>query len=290
MAAQTNRGETGTANGDNADILSAFASRDALIEEEGPSCVDTDTLAASPRKSRSGTDNGNNARNGRSLLRSMMECSTEDCSEVCNMLKTQIDRVKDTILEIQSRMNNMEDKFHTNMTTFCHQSSEINFKIKALCKLAGLYNNPLYDICQEDFDPSQIIGPTGSGTGSTGEDEEGSGDYDYSGSGVDFQPLFEGFDTDEDGFVSAEELFDYSNYGDYHGLDDEEKEYEIGLIKKGLEEEGCDEDGDELLNMEEFENYWAAGSCQSPLFRRRKAGQPQEGLAGPRRGHRRPLL
>jgi len=38
-----------------------------------------------------------------------------------------------------------------------------DFKTKALCKLAGLFNNPLYDICQEGFDSSQIIGHTGHG-------------------------------------------------------------------------------------------------------------------------------
>ena len=58
MAAQTNRGETGTANGDNADILSAFASRDALIKEEGFSCDDTDT------ESGSGSDTGNGSGSG----------------------------------------------------------------------------------------------------------------------------------------------------------------------------------------------------------------------------------
>lgn len=73
--------------------------------------------------------------------------------------------------------------------------------------------------------------------------------YDY-----DYSEIFKEVDTDEDGFVSAREIFDDYGYGDE--VDEEEKENEIRRIKKELEEEGCDEDGDELLNMEEFVNYW----------------------------------
>ena len=35
-----------------------------------------------------------------------------------------------------------------------------DFKTKALCKLAGLFNNPPYDICEEGFDGKQIIDPS----------------------------------------------------------------------------------------------------------------------------------
>ena len=108
---------------------------------------------------RTGTHKGSSTRIGRSLLRSVVECSTKVCSEVCNMLKTQIDRVMDTIFQIESRMNKMEDRFHTDMTKFCHQTPKNHLKIKSLCKFANLFNNPIYNICEEGFNADQIIEP-----------------------------------------------------------------------------------------------------------------------------------
>ena len=60
---------------------------------------------------------------------------------------------------IDTRLDRLEDE-----ATEGHKQDEKNdFKTKALCKLAGLFNNPLYDICQEGFDSTQIIGPSGHG-------------------------------------------------------------------------------------------------------------------------------
>ena len=38
--------------------------------------------------------------------------------------------------------------------------------------------------------------------------------------------------------------------------DEEEIQIEINKIKLEWKEDGCDENGDELLNEEEFGNYW----------------------------------
>lgn len=62
-----------------------------------------------------------------------------------NAIDTRLDRLEDEVKEGQ-KIDEKND-----------------FKTKALCKLAGLFNNPLYDICQEGFDSTQIIGPSGHG-------------------------------------------------------------------------------------------------------------------------------
>merc|ERR1711884_421037 len=98
--------------------------------------------------------------------------------------------------------------------------------------------------------------------GILGEDEEGSGDFDYS-------EFFEEVDTDEDGFVSAIEMFSYEEILSPSDFDDEEEKeqyaiWAIGLLQNDIEEEGCDEDGDELLNVEEFVNYWTWNCPFSP--------------------------
>ena len=105
---------------------------------------------------KAGTDS---TRIGKSLLRSMGECNTKVCSEACNMIKTQIDRVKATIFEIQSKMNKLEDRFQTDITKLCYQSSKSHMKVKFLCKFADLFNKISYDLCEEGFNPYQIIDP-----------------------------------------------------------------------------------------------------------------------------------
>ena len=60
---------------------------------------------------------------------------------------------------IDTRLDRLEDEAKEGKK----QDKKNDFKTKALCKLAGLFNNPLYDICQEGFDSTQIIGPSGHG-------------------------------------------------------------------------------------------------------------------------------
>jgi hypothetical protein len=60
---------------------------------------------------------------------------------------------------IDHRLDRLEDEAKEGQGT----DMKNDFKTKALCKLAGLFNNPLYDICQEGFDSTQIIGPSGHG-------------------------------------------------------------------------------------------------------------------------------
>ena len=67
---------------------------------------------------------------------------------------------------IDKRLDKLEDEVKSGQSS----DKKNNFKTKALCKLAGLFNNPLYDICQEGFDSSQIIGHSGYGGGHGGGD------------------------------------------------------------------------------------------------------------------------
>lgn len=60
---------------------------------------------------------------------------------------------------IDHRLDRLEDEVKEGQKI----DKKNDFKTKALCKLAGLFNNPLYDICQEGFDSQQIIGPSGHG-------------------------------------------------------------------------------------------------------------------------------
>merc|ERR1712039_1077366 len=41
------------------------------------------------------------------------------------------------------------------------EDKKLDFKAKALCKLASLFNNPTYDICSDGFDAGEIVGPSG---------------------------------------------------------------------------------------------------------------------------------
>ena len=78
-----------------------------------------------------------------------------------------------------------------------------------------------------------------------------------SSSGYDYG--FKRADSDGDGFVSPHEFFEDMGYGDW---DEEELQIQINTIKSEWKEEGCDENSDELLNEEEFNNYWSA-DCSS---------------------------
>jgi hypothetical protein len=69
------------------------------------------------------------------------------------------ERLKYLADAIDHRLDRLEDEAKEGQKT----DEKNDFKTKALCKLAGLFNNPLYDICQEGFDSNQIIGPSGHG-------------------------------------------------------------------------------------------------------------------------------
>ena len=72
--------------------------------------------------------------------------------------------------------------------------------------------------------------------------------------------IFKEVDADEDGFVSAHEILVDLGFDSFE--DEEEYKFEINNIKSEWKEEGCDENGDDLLNIEEFGNYW---NFQCPL-------------------------
>ena len=93
------------------------------------------------------------------------------------MIKAQIARLSDTILDIQSRMSKMMESFQYQIDDIDNQSNspDTDFKITALCKFANLFNNPVYEMCEKGFDASQIVGPTGSGSGYGGSGYGGSG-------------------------------------------------------------------------------------------------------------------
>jgi hypothetical protein len=54
---------------------------------------------------------------------------------------------------IDHRLDRLEDEAKEGKK----QDKKNHFKIKALCKLAGVFNNPWYNMCQEGFDSTQII-------------------------------------------------------------------------------------------------------------------------------------
>ena len=102
-------------------------------------------------------------------------CNTEPCrtaEEVSALIETQIAELKGAIIthiqtemdtgesslegKIQSQVKQVEDGLRTDM-------GKIDFKIKALCELGGLYSK--YDICQEGFDAGRLVDHGASGTG-----------------------------------------------------------------------------------------------------------------------------
>jgi len=50
------------------------------------------------------------------------------------------------------------------------EQKKLDFKTKMLCKFANLFNNPTYEICNSGFEPGQVVGPTGAGSGYGGRD------------------------------------------------------------------------------------------------------------------------
>ena len=88
-------------------------------------------------------------------------------------------------------------------------------------------------------------------------DDEAEDNYDYEDYVLE---IFEDIDSDGDGFVSAHEIFVDMGLGDSY--DEEEIQNQINKIKSEWKEDGCDENGDELLNEDEFGNYW---SFECPL-------------------------
>ena len=65
--------------------------------------------------------------------------------------------------EVEERLDRLEEQQDESKK----EDKKLDFKAKALCKLASLFNNPTYDICSEGFDAGEIVGPS-SGYGSGG--------------------------------------------------------------------------------------------------------------------------
>merc|ERR1711884_399633 len=53
------------------------------------------------------------------------------------------------------------DKLEESQDESKKEDKKLDFKAKALCKLASLFNNPTYDICSDGFDAGEIVGPSG---------------------------------------------------------------------------------------------------------------------------------
>ena len=100
--------------------------------------------------------------------------------------------------------------------------------------------------------------------GSDDESEYDNEESDNEGTGEDDNDLalktFKKLDSNEDGFVSASEIFQHMGFND---LDSEEQ---INLIKLEWKREGCDENEDDVLNEEEFVNYWNYECPSSDIY------------------------
>lgn len=59
--------------------------------------------------------------------------------------------------EVEERLDKLEETIDESKK----EDKKLDFKAKALCKLASLFNNPTYDICSEGFDAGEIVGPSG---------------------------------------------------------------------------------------------------------------------------------
>jgi hypothetical protein len=59
--------------------------------------------------------------------------------------------------EVEERLDKLEEMQDESKK----EDKVLDFKAKALCKLASLFNNPTYDICNEGFDAGEIVGPSG---------------------------------------------------------------------------------------------------------------------------------
>ena len=60
--------------------------------------------------------------------------------------------------QVENKIDLKLDKLEAEIGEGQYNDEKNDFKITALCKLTGLFNNPPYDICVEGFDGKQIIG------------------------------------------------------------------------------------------------------------------------------------
>ena len=76
---------------------------------------------------------------------------------------------KERLDEFEWEVEERLDKLEESQDESKKEDKKLDFKAKALCKLASLFNNPTYDICSEGFDAGEIVGPSGYGrTGANG--------------------------------------------------------------------------------------------------------------------------
>jgi hypothetical protein len=70
---------------------------------------------------------------------------------------------KERLDEFEWEVEERLDKLEESQDESKKEDKKLDFKAKALCKLASLFNNPTYDICSEGFDAGEIVGPSGYG-------------------------------------------------------------------------------------------------------------------------------
>ena len=62
--------------------------------------------------------------------------------------------------EVEKKIDKKLDRLEAEVEEGQYIDERNDFKTTALCQLAGLFNNPPYDICEEGFDGKQIIDPS----------------------------------------------------------------------------------------------------------------------------------
>merc|ERR1712038_751660 len=70
---------------------------------------------------------------------------------------------KERLDEFEWEVEERLDKLEESQDESKKEDKKLDFKAKALCKLASLFNNPTYDICSDGFDAGEIVGPSGYG-------------------------------------------------------------------------------------------------------------------------------
>jgi hypothetical protein len=70
---------------------------------------------------------------------------------------------KERLDEFEWEVEERLDKLEESQDESKKEDKKLDFKAKALCKLASLFNNPTYDICSEGFDAGEIVGPSSNG-------------------------------------------------------------------------------------------------------------------------------
>jgi len=68
---------------------------------------------------------------------------------------------KERLDEFEWEVEERLDKLEESQDESKKEDKKLDFKAKALCKLASLFNNPTYDICSDGFDAGEIVGPSG---------------------------------------------------------------------------------------------------------------------------------